>query len=628
ITAGQQNEVTLSLEMGMNATGRVVDDRGAPVGDAAIVVSGWGGGTTNTVAHSQADGTFRLSAMPTHCHLGARKAGFRPSSMRQFTAGDGAEVIFTIVLDGGGASLAGTVLDPQGLPVAGAAVRAGDREQGNHKLPDGANAMAPQSELVRTDALGRFQFDSVVTGKMPLAVRARGLAPWQQTVEVQPGRREELTIHLMPGVTLLGTVRNAEHEPLAKVDVEVGDWQDIGRRNVRTADDGSFRVDGLGVERLRVRIADETRGKAETEVQGAPGETLRWDPVLSSGLRLLGRVVDTKGAPLQFVMVEGSLENWRPGDQWHAFENTDEHGRFAFQNCVEGRSIGIQVRRLSVFPEKLLEGVVPGPEELVIELPDAAWVHIQGTVLDPDGKPLPNVHVSPMKKGAGGSPAETVDPQTGAFHYGPYPPGEYQLHLQSDGLPAILLPFRLLADNEVWDVGELRFQPGGTALVQLVQDSAVTLPELRLSIYSAGGTRTEFLELADGRGRTPPLAPGTYHLQVSGAGLACRQQPIEIRAGAETQIDVRVQTGVRAELEFAPPSGTPAMRIEVLIADAQGQVVLRSEAWPRAGGTRLHVELVPGSYTVQATGNGLQGSGNLTVAGSGGTKLVIPLTPQ
>ncbi|HEX5054104.1 MAG TPA: carboxypeptidase-like regulatory domain-containing protein [Planctomycetota bacterium] len=628
IAAGAQAEVTLTLKMGMNASGRVVDAGGDAVADAAIVVSGWGGGTTTTVAHSAADGTFRLRAMPTHCHIGARKAGFRPSSMRQFTAGDGAEVTFTIVLTGEGSALAGIVLDAQGVPVAGAAVRAGSLEQGNHKLPDGATAMAPQSELVRSDAAGRFVFDSVVPGKVPLAVRARGLAPWHEDVEVRAGRREEVTVRLLPGVTLIGTVRDARHEPLARIDVEVGDWRDLGRREVRTAADGTYRIEGLGVERLTVRIADETRGKAQTEIQGAPGETLRWDPIVSPGLQLRGRVVDAKGAPLRSVMIEGSLAQWRPDDHWFGMDNTDSEGRFTLPNCLEGRALTLRVRRVSMFPEKVLESVVPGPDELVIELPDPAWVYIQGTVLDPDGKPLPNVHASPSKRDGNGTPAETVDVQTGAFRYGPYPPGEYELQLQSDGLPAIRLPWRTLAPDEVWDLGTLRFHRGGTALVQLVQSETATLPELRLSLYGADGARAEFVQLADGRGRTPPLVPGTYRLQVSGAGFACRQQPIEIREGAETQVDVRVQAGVPAELEFPPPDGTHAAHVEAVLVDRDGQVVLRTEVWPHAGSTRLQVSLAPGSYTVQATGEGLYGSGTLTIAAPGPGTVVVPLRPR
>ena len=41
-------------------------------------------------------------------------------------------------------------------------------------------------------------------------------------------------------------------------------------------------------------------------------------------------------------------------------------------------------------------------DELVLTMPNEAWVHIAGTILDPDGAPVANVHIAPSK--AGGQP--------------------------------------------------------------------------------------------------------------------------------------------------------------------------------------------------------------------------------
>src|SRR4029079_14024680 len=99
IVAGERTELTLTTKVGMNAKGRVVDGNGAPVADAEIVFADWEGGRADVLTHSADDGTFAVRGIDTHCHVGARKEGMRPSSLRQFTASEGATVEFTIVIN-------------------------------------------------------------------------------------------------------------------------------------------------------------------------------------------------------------------------------------------------------------------------------------------------------------------------------------------------------------------------------------------------------------------------------------------------------------------------------------------------------------------------------------------------
>lgn len=612
IVAGERAEATLVIEVGMNCRGRVVDGKGAPVADAEIVFSDWGGGRTETLTHSAADGTFTLRAVRTHCHLGARKAGMKPSSLRQFTAAAGATVEFTIVLDAIGGALAGVVLAPDGEPVAGAIVRAGNREQGNHKLADGASAMSPQAEYVQTDEHGRFLFASVVPGPLPVAARARELAPWQDTVEVTAGRREELTIRLQPGATLFGTVRDTAGAALPKVEIMAGDWDDLGSRRVRSGDDGSFRISGLAAGALPVRAEDDTRGKVSETLQLTPGEERRWDPVLTAGLQLRGCVRDPDGKPVAKVMVEGQLEQGSREDHWFAFESTDAEGRFVLNNCKPGKTIRLSLRRKSVFPELVKTGVLPGPDELDLRLPKEAWVWIQGTVLGPDGEVLPNVHASPfLVQGGSGSPAETADGKTGAFRYGPYPPGTYGLHLTADGFPPLRIADRTLGDNETWDLGELRFQRGGTLVVHAI--TAEPGLTLSLSVYTQDGARLESLANDNGVWRSGPLPVGSHALHVAGVGVAARVVPLEIRAGQKTELDVPIATGAATTIECVLPAGASAPRgITLLVRDEQ-RVVWRGNAWAGDGPPSTRLTLLPGTYTVEASVDDLRGSATLVV---------------
>jgi protocatechuate 3,4-dioxygenase beta subunit len=623
IVAGVRTEVTLTIKPGMNCNGRVVDDAGAAVADAEIVLAGWAGGSTTTIARSAADGTFALRGITTHCHIGARKLGMKPSSLRQFTASEGSTVQFTIVIDRLGASLAGVVLDPDGKPIAGAVVRAGDRDQKNHTLADGASAMGPQMEQVRTDENGRFVFESVVPGKVPVAARARGLAPWQGTIEVAVGRREEITINLLPGVTLFGTVRDQASKPLEKVNVRAGDWSDIGTQSARSAADGTFRIEGLAAGSLPVVAEDDTRGKVTATLEVRNGEQRRWDPVLSAGLQLRGRVLDPDDKPLASVMVEAQLERPSRDDQWWAFENTDAEGRFVLNNCKEGSTIRVSIKRKSVFPELVLDGVMPSAQELIVHLPKETWVYLQGTVLGPDGDVLPNVHASPfMKESMGGSPAETVDAKTGAFRYGPYPPGTYSLRFSADGFPPIRVPERAVAPDETWDIGTLSFQRGGVLVVNPI--SAGTAPKLSLRIYDADGTWLENLEQRDGAWRSNPLPAGTHELHASGENVGARAVPFEIRADAETKLDVELAAGAAAAIECVLPAGTKTRSVTLTVRNGD-QVVWRGNAWPRDGEPNTSLTLAAGSYTVEAHCGTLQATGTLVVGASTPGKLKLEL---
>jgi len=626
IVAGQQLEVTVEVAAGMNARGTVVDGKDKPVAGADVLVTGWTGGEALPLTRTAADGTFSLRAVATHCHIGARAAGHGPSPMRQFTASKGAEVEIRIVLRAAGAALTGLVLDPQDQPVAGAVVQAGTHEQKMHTLADGGTAMGPQAQRVCTDAAGRFAFPSVEAGQLPLAVRGRGLSPWHQDVELQSARPNEYTIRLLPGVTLVGTVHDAAGLPVAKADIEIGDWQDLGHRSVRSDAAGAFRVDGLAAGELAIRVDSDQHGKADTKLQAVAGETLHYDAVLSQGLQFRGRVLDADGKPAPQVMVEASLEQPTRDAHWFGFENTDQDGRFTLKNCAPDQPLRITVRRKSTFPEAHLTHVLPGAEELVIHLPKEAWIYIQGTVLDPDGKALPNVHVSPSMKGGNGSPAETADPVTGEFKYGPYPPGGYSVHLQTDGYPQIRVPFHSVGPDEVWDLGTLQFQRGGTLRVNLVTADAGTMPKRSLPVFDAGGERVDHVDVQDGTGTSRPLPPGSYQLQVAGDGVACMMQTFDVRAGVETRLDVPVQKGIAASIECALPAGADHdSGVSVVVKDRSGAVVLRSMAWAREGTPRLACQLLAGTYRVEAQKDEWRGEAVLEVTAPGPAQAKVQL---
>ncbi len=273
--------------------------------------------------------------------------------------------------------------------------------------------------------------------------------------------------------------------------------------------------------------------------------------------------------------------------------------------------------------------MAPSGEELVIRLPREAWVYIQGKVLDPEDKVLPNVHVSPSMKGGNSSPAETVDPSTGAFRYGPYPPGEYQLRVQADGYAAINVPRRELGPNEVWDVGTLKLQMGGSLLVNVLGAQAEP-HHRRLLILDADGAYVDNVDVQDGVGRAGPFVPGGYFLQIAGKDVACKLQPFEVRTGVEMHVDVQVQTGVNVEIECLLPDNAQGNDgVQIVLTDGSHAVVLHVTAWASEGSLKTSVCLLPGEYRIEASKDVLRGLGAFTVvAGSAPDKVSVRLVPR
>jgi hypothetical protein len=307
-------------------------------------------------------------------------------------------------------------------------------------------------------------------------------------------------------------------------------------------------------------------------------------------------------------------------------ENTDAEGRFRLKNCEPEAPIRISVRRKSTFDELAVEHVVPGSDELLLQLPKEAWIHIRGVIVDPDGKPLANVHVSPFKKGGNGSPADTNDATTGAFDLGPYPPGDYSLRLAADGFPTVNFPLRTVGPDAVWDVGTVQMQRGGFAAVTLLHPEGQPLPALSLYLYESNGAHRSQLELQDGRGQSGPLVPGDYLLQVSVRDMACLQQPFSIRAGVTTPVDVVLQRGAAVEIEVALPATATPASIDVVVSNAAGAVVMRGTAWSRSGPSKLSISLLPGSYRIAASTAGAAGDTTLEVTAAGPNRARVALS--
>lgn len=146
-------DVTLRLEPATTVRGRVVDESGAPVAGATVMVAGAAFATTG------ADGTFAVTGLPpAGGDVVVTADGYAPAARRGL-AGDAGEVVLGDVVLTVGGRVAGIVVDDAARPSVGAKVVVSVRDT------------ALRWETV-TDAEGRFAFDHMGTDEMDVEAEA------------------------------------------------------------------------------------------------------------------------------------------------------------------------------------------------------------------------------------------------------------------------------------------------------------------------------------------------------------------------------------------------------------------------------------------------------------------------
>ncbi|HEX4954919.1 MAG TPA: carboxypeptidase-like regulatory domain-containing protein [Thermoanaerobaculia bacterium] len=237
------------LRRGVSVAGRVVDEEGAGVGGALLLLAQPEGSGAALHTMSAPDGQFRMPSVPPGTYrLMVQTQGFLvPSEGLPLEVGERPIADFEVVL-ARGATLAGRVVGLEAAQMAGVQVTAAD-ENG-------------QTAWARLDARGGFEMKGLAPGTWRVSVvSAATNQGTEATVEIGAGQRlVELELVLAEGLRLAGLLLS---NGVPFVEATVGALGANGSMVVGQTDpEGRFAFAGLAPGRYRVIFADPRRDRA------------------------------------------------------------------------------------------------------------------------------------------------------------------------------------------------------------------------------------------------------------------------------------------------------------------------------------------------------------------------------
>jgi hypothetical protein len=618
VQRGQRTAARFTVPPGNEVRGRVLDPTGRGVGNALVRVTSSMSDGGVVVGRSAPDGSYSVRAVDRACNLFATADGFGGSILQSLMSVEPSSpglLLTDLSLRGDGGSVEGIVRRPDGEPIfdAWVVIRCA-REARRGEALEWPNIWSS------TDESGAFRFDGVHVGSVDVFVDADGFAGWTGQVSVEKQGKVTLQVQMDKGLWVEGSVVTKAGTPSADARVTAGAspgsmgymWRRF--RETKTDSKGGFRLGPLpsgNVELHAVQRSRERTSRASADLLGRSGDVLRWDPILEEGPRIVGRVLDDSGRPLEGWDVDASTS--AKLEFYPSRAKTDSEGRFVILDCayVPFRIAAYPPRQPGQKwrppPGALLENIRPGEDEVLLSV---TWesrpsAFLSGRVVDEFEKPLTGAHISAAHRVTGQATGGETSKEDGSFRVGPLPAGSYDVFLDRADLPGLGLDPIEVAPEEERDLGVIQLKPRGRLELVLHREDEALLEHPFLMLLR--GRYGIPLQTEDGSTfRSEEIYAGRYTLVPMGGNVATVQQDVEIRAGDTTRLELRLPAGVLQQISFQIPEGETGPRFMKVVARSHdGRVLVNRELWTgfgRDGATQaiFQAGFAPGRYVVEA----------------------------
>jgi protocatechuate 3,4-dioxygenase beta subunit len=268
--------VAIALAKAAGVSGRVTDEKGAPVagtrvrfvseqGVRAILRGGPAAFLGRPGVGTGPDGGFRLRGLAPEKNLTleATRPGYVPARRPGVNLRAGEVLKDVSLVLRRGLEARGRVVDAAGQPIAGAEIRLSRPERGGSRF---LLAIGGMGDREKPDASsgpdGSFRVAGLEAGEYALAFSREGYAPKRvPSVAVQvEGPNDWAPVVLSAGVAIAGVVRNGKGD--AVVGAQVFSFgEGMGMRDTSTDPQGQFRLDGFGADRA-VNLSVRAEGYA------------------------------------------------------------------------------------------------------------------------------------------------------------------------------------------------------------------------------------------------------------------------------------------------------------------------------------------------------------------------------
>lgn len=442
-----------------------------------------------------------------------------------------------------GAAVAGTVVDGEGTPVAGAEVAVDER--GVFRIggkPTPAEAISGED--------GRFEIPDRRAGeRLNLAARKIGFGVASASgVEVPPLAPVRLVLPALGRIA--GRVLDEQGRPAeAMVGGQVR--QAAGVRSfmssippAATDDDGRFELTGVEAGEIALQAVGADGGLATREGLELPaggvleGVELRFEP----GGSIAGRVVDADGRPLRDALID--LEGTAGRSRGGLIAMSDGDGQFRLSGVPPGRQTVTAERHPYRRGVREVE-IDAGQSEVRVDFQLAKGLAVRGSVVDDQGAAAAEVWVALAAAGGAGFRTGGVSRADGSFEIEGVEPGRYTITAEKSGYRRAELPEPLAVESSDVDGVRLELGRGGAILGHVVGLAFDDLALVRI-FGRSGSHQTGSVPDFEGAYRIDGLTPGEWILiaEVEGSGRRAQAKATLGDPPGEVEVDLEFGEGL------------------------------------------------------------------------------------